>query len=229
MPRNNKSIPSQVQKKVYQEANSSCAFCHEDKTELLEMHHITPRSENGSNKRSNLILVCRNCHSEIENGLISEKEVLKTKKLLQQNVHQIGRKKNGHSVNIDGPVTDSYVANTINIQQDKNNKSKTKYPDGCIGANLQKKNYIRYLVKRYFDFREADKSFGRERKFNPAVLHKNIENKFKARTYFINENKFEELVEYLQNRIDRTILAKRNKSKGRKSYRSFESYLEKYG
>lgn len=229
MPQNNKSIPSQIKKKVYQEANSSCAFCHENKTELLEIHHITPRAKNGSNKLSNLILVCRNCHSEIENEIISENEVLRTKKLLQQNVHQIGRKRNGQSVNINGPVTESYVANTINIQQDKKYNSENKYPQGSIGADLQKKNYIRYLIKRYYDFREADKSFGRKRKFNHAVIHKNIENKFKARTYYINVTKFEELVEYLQNRIDRTILAKTNKSKGRKSYISFKGYLEKYG
>ena len=34
----------------------------------------------------------------------------------------------------------------------------------------------------------------------------NIENKFKAQTYFINEDKFNEVVRYLQNRIDKTIL-----------------------
>lgn len=173
--------------------------------------------------------MCRNCHSEIENGIISENEILRTKKLLKQNVHQIGRKKNGQSVNVNGPVTDSYIANTINIQQDKKSNRKIKHPEGSIGANLQKKNYIRYLIKRYYEFREADKSFGRERKFNHAVIHKNVENKFKARTYFMSENRFEELVEYLQSRIDRTILAKRNKSKGKKSYKSFKGYVKEYG
>lgn len=229
MKRNDKKISVTTQKKIFKESKSSCSFCYEDKIELLEMHHITSRSSNGSNQLSNLILVCRNCHAKIENGIISEEEVFRTKRLLQQDIRIIPKPTKKNEVNVRGNISKSYIANTININSERKSKLHKKHPEGSIGASLEKRNYVKYLVKRYFDFRKADKNFGQSRSFNYGVLHKNIENKFKAQTYFINEDKFNEVVRYLQNRIDKTILAKRNKSLGRKNYSSFVEYLNKYG
>jgi hypothetical protein len=66
-------------------------------------------------------------------------------------------------------------------------KAKMEYPNGSIGADLLRRNYIRYLTERYFRYREADASFGPKavRRFSYAVLFKNIESRFKAPTYFI--------------------------------------------
>ena len=100
----------------------------------------------------------------------------------------------------------------------------TAYPDGCIGADLSKRNYVKYLVERYNRYREADASFGRTARFHYAVLFKNIESRFKAPTYFIPANRFEELVDYLHARIDNTILGRRNNSRGIRNYESFDEY-----
>ena len=42
----------------------------------LEVHHIQPRSEGGSNKYRNLIVLCKNCHGIAQKGIWS-KELLK--------------------------------------------------------------------------------------------------------------------------------------------------------
>lgn len=89
-----------------------------------------------------------------------------------------------------------------------------------------RRNYIRYLTERYFLYREADASFGRKavRRFSYAVLFKNIESHFKAPTYFIPIVRFDELVDFLQKRIESSILGKRNRGRGHRNYETFDEF-----
>jgi hypothetical protein len=105
-------------------------------------------------------------------------------------------------------------------------KPKMEYPVGSIGADLLRRNYIRYLAERYFRYREADASFGPKavRRFSYAVLFKNIEAHFKAPTYFIPAARFDELVDFLQRKIEATILGKRNRSRGHRNYETFDEF-----
>ena len=120
---------------------------------------------------------------------------------------------------------DIHVGDRVNVRVSKGNKRPACYPDGCIGANLAKRNYVKYLVERYNRYREADASFGRTGRFHYAVLFKNIETKFKASTYFIPETRFVELVDYLHDRIDNTILGRRNRKRGIPNFESFDEYM----
>lgn len=125
---------------------------------------------------------------------------------------------------IDGPVHTGPT--TINqIRGGRRSSQSTEYPVGSIGRDLAKRNYIRYLVERYHRFRQADSSFGSgPARFSYAVIFKNIEREFKAPTYFIPEARFKELVEYLQKRIDRTILGKRNRAREIRNYANPEEF-----
>jgi hypothetical protein len=227
MPRNDKAIPKKNQKLVFQQANSRCSFCDESNVSLLELHHIVPRAEGGSNDPHNLLLVCKNCHGLVEAGDISLEEVIKKKQSLGAIIHQMPKRdeSKGNNVKISGSVNSSIVANNLTINNGTKS-TKKDHPKGSIGANLDKKNYIRHLVKRYHDFRKADSSYGAKRSFHYGAIHKNIESKFKAKTYFIPEEKFEDLATYLQGRINATIQGKRNKSNRIKNYSTYEEYLE---
>jgi len=112
-----------------------------------------------------------------------------------------------------------------NIRVVKNGKRPAEYPAGCIGANLAKRNYVKYLVERYHHYREADARFGRTGRFHYSVLFKNIEAKFKTPTYFIPEGRFDELVDYLHYKIDNTILGRGNGKRGIPNYESFDEYV----
>lgn len=79
----------------------------------------------------------------------------------------------------------------------KNSERPAPYPEGCIGANLAKRNYVKYLV----------------------------ESKFKAPTYFIPEERFGELVDFLHCRIDNTLLGRMNGKRGVSNYGSFDEYV----
>ena len=118
-----------------------------------------------------------------------------------------------------------HVGDRVTVRLGRSSKRPTTYPDGCIGANLAKRNYVKYLVERYNRYREADGSFGRRTRFHYAVLFKNIESHFKAPTYFIDESRFGELVDYLHDRIDNTILGRVNHKRGIRNYESFDEYV----
>jgi len=112
-----------------------------------------------------------------------------------------------------------------NVRLGKSSKRPASYPETSIGANLAKRNYVKYLVERYNHYREADARFGRTDRFHYSVLFKNIESKFKAPTYFIPETRFGELVDYLHERIDNTILGRVNHKRGIPNYESFDEYV----
>jgi hypothetical protein len=112
-----------------------------------------------------------------------------------------------------------------NVRVSKSSKRPASYPEDCIGANLAKRNYVKYLVERYNHYREADARFGRATQFHYSVLFKNIETTFKAPTYFIPESRFEELVDYLHHRVDNTILGRVNNKRGIPNYESFDEYV----
>jgi len=73
-----------------------------------------------------------------------------------------------------------HVGDRVNVRVSKGSTRPASYPEGCIGAHLAKRNYVKYLVERYNHYREADARFGRTERFHYSVLFKNIESKFKA-------------------------------------------------
>ena len=230
MDRNEQRLPKRMEKLVYQEASSRCSFCTEDGVDLLEIHHIVPRVEGGSNELSNLILVCRNCHARVGSGEISRAEVTRRKQELK--IIPFPRRATNAENNliVEGNVVSSIIGNSVTIV----NRGKRLPPvaplSGSIGADLDRKNYINHLVGRYHDFRKADKHYGRVESYNPAVLHASIKRKFKARLTDIPVSRFDELMRFLQNKIDQTIQGKRNRKNGVKSYSSFDDYLQElYG
>lgn len=118
-----------------------------------------------------------------------------------------------------------HVGDRVSVRVSKSGKRPASYPEGCVGANLAKRNYVKYLVERYNHYREADARFGRVTRFHYSVLFKNIESKFKAPTYYIPETRFEELVDYLHERVDNTILGRVNNQRGIPNYESFDEYV----
>ena len=114
----------------------------------------------------------------------------------------------------------------VNIRTAAKRKTGMEYPAGSVGADLMRRGYIRYLTERYFRYREANASFGLNpaRRFSYAVLFETIETHFKAPTYFIPIARFDELVDFLQGKIERTVLGKRNRSRGYPNYETFDEF-----
>ena len=227
MPRNDDSVPRHTSKLVFQQCDSRCAFCLEATVGLLDLHHIIPRRGGGSNQPENLIVVCKNCHARIETGEISPEEIRRKKRILSGPL-RLHTEQQPTAIQLNGPVTSSIIAQTVHFHSPRRGSPRMAHPAGTIGARPEYKNYVDYLISRYYELRQADASYGYSSKFSYAVLHTNIRKQFGAKTFFILETRFQDLSNYLQGRINKTIQGRVNSRNGIPNYSSFDEYLEKY-
>lgn len=225
-----KVIPIKERAILQKEISSSCPFCDNQDVDHFQIHHIDGNHEN--NEIGNLLLLCPTCHSKITKGDIRREEVEKIKadlmsqrhnlpKLQHQVAHQI------NNFNVSAPIENAVLGNGNNITFNVRKIQKSKYPNGCIGFDIQKANYISYLIDQYHKYKEFE--VGKE-SMNYAIFPSNLKRQFKigkTRTiYHVPITKFEELAKYIQARISNTMLAKINKTKDiLTNYRSFEEYI----
>jgi hypothetical protein len=59
---------------IFERAEQECEWCG-DFVDNLEVHHIEPRREGGSNDPQNLIVLCPNCHRNADSGGISRNKL----------------------------------------------------------------------------------------------------------------------------------------------------------
>lgn len=226
-----KPIPSVIKKKVTQESQSTCPFCGEDDVSTAQFHHIRPVAEGGANSLKNLIYICANCHSRVTQGQISPNEVARVKGMLATGRHPYANNRfTSNVINVDfiGGANKGVVANEVAKVEIKTTRSSVNVnpPTGSIGSNLANRNYAKHLIDRYHEFKKIE--VGRDG-MKYAILYQQINRKFGAKWDMIPLQSFDELVLYLQSRIDRTIHGKTQMALGKKNYTTFEEYLEKYG
>ena len=181
-----------------------------------------------NNALENLLLVCSACHSKITYGVISEADVRLQKRIIQSQAktNKMTAETAPHqTVSVSNTHNEGIIANVVNMKGKKS--PRMNYPPDSVGADTVKRNYIHYLYDRYYECRKADISFGayeHAQKFSPSELHRTIRAKFKARTFFVHINRFDDLVDYMKERIDRTILGRRNVSNGVPNYDSYAEF-----
>jgi len=72
----NKRTITPGQKKAFISAvGSRCEKCGERDIAVLDLHHIKPVSEGGSDTPSNLIVLCASCHRRVHGGSLTTKEL----------------------------------------------------------------------------------------------------------------------------------------------------------
>lgn len=221
-----KNIPQKLGKKIFQEANSKCPFCNESDIECLEIHHIYPVSKGGGSEPENLILTCSNCHSLITYGEIKTSQVIKKKYELmtEGKASNESNRKAANIIEFHKTSNSGIIANNLTYKSNAKSAPKVLPPIGSIGSDLNKRNYVKYLIDRYNEFKKADKHLDN---FKYAIIYKAIQKNFKAKWDMVPLEKFDELVNYLQNRIDKTIVGKANKSKNQKSYSTHHEFVNK--
>lgn len=123
-------------------------------------------------------------------------------------------------------IMDRYFP-TLKAKPVKSVRQTVELPDGALGKDLAKKNYVNYLSKRYGDWKQLqfDKE-GNGEKFNWAGHNKGIMNRYHATGInFIPVYEFDDLVAFLKSKIDKTLFGRNQKAKGRRNYSELEEHI----
>lgn len=222
---NRKSIPEKIKKILQREISSRCPFCNNEEVAHFEFHHIDEDPANNDIK--NLLMLCPICHSKITKGDITIEEVLSMKRKLL-NEAAVPEITANNLIAFKSKINNAVVGNNNKvIIHPKRPIVKVKYPEGCIGADNNKANYIGFLISRYNEYKEWE--VGKEQmKYGlfPSKLKKHYRIGTSRTIYNMPIERFDELVQHIQSRIDGTVLAKVNRSKGIfKNYPTFQEHL----
>ena len=66
--KNNAVRGNKLKERLAKSRGGECEKCGNKNYNILQVHHIKPKSVGGSNKKSNLMLLCPNCHTTIHLG-----------------------------------------------------------------------------------------------------------------------------------------------------------------
>lgn len=227
MPKKRPTPSKTLEKRAFQQAGSKCGFCTEHEIVSLQIHHIDCDPSN--NTLDNFLVVCATCHTKITGGLVSEADVRTKKREVEWLYRQQAARQTTAAVNVN--LTSSTFRGDIAQNITKISAPRPPHithPPGSLGADLSKKGYIDYLISQYFKFRKAGRSFGDNRPFNHTEIHTTIQREFGHKTFFMPAESFELLIQFLQSRIDRTILGGKNSNQGIRNYHSYQEHLLKF-
>lgn len=135
---------------------------------------------------------------------------------------QIKNNSGNISINSPGSIQGSNV--TVNTER---KKIKIEAPPGSLGADLALSKFISHLISRYNEY--ASKEPSRKTKFSFGAVSRNIESKFGARWQLLGGEYAQDVISYLQDRINKTRLARINKGKGYPAFSTLQEYMQKYG
>ena len=217
-------------------------LCHIKAAKKGGPRYDITQSEKERHAFDNLILLCRKHHTLIDNEIdkYSVETLTEIKKLHEtyagpaniEDSNEVARvlmetlNMNNNSGNI--AVNSPGVIQGKNISVYNAKKSVPILPaQGSIGADVIQSGYIQYLINRYNKFASQQPKKGR--KFSHGAIAKNLSDKFGTNWRLLPVEKFEDLVQELHRRIDRTKIARINKGKNQKSYSTFDEYIKKHG
>lgn len=112
-------------------------------------------------------------------------------------------------------------ATTLNLHTTKS-KITIAAPQSAIGADRRMCSYVTYLIERYQEYQKQDgDKLGR---YKYIAIYNAIKRTFRSKWQLIADERFEELVTFLQNRIDNTKIGRIRKSRDQKRYHSYEEH-----
>lgn len=218
-----KEPSSDLKRKLQQEAQSLCPFCGNADTATWQYHHI---DEDRSNTvYENMILTCANCHSKIRLGDISptdvfikkrqirwefEQGVLRTRNTEDSSVNSIGD--NNRIIGSFNNIKITAPAKTIKIQ----------HPDGSIGADVACRGYVDYLIDKLIIAQDKSGLVASHQK-----VHTTIQRCFGGKVFFLPTSKMDDLVNFLQDKIDKTKFCRGLAKSGKRFYHSRQEHIEK--
>lgn len=183
----------------------------------MRTHHIKYYAEEQKHEFNNLILVCANCHERIHAG-----EIL-TSVVYQKKIDATSGKRHpsGNVIHLENSTNTGVIANKVVSRSVRVTQAP---PAGTIASDREARNYVKYLIDRYHEFKATD--VGKEN-MNYAVFYGAIKRKFGAKWDHIALDKLDQVISYICDRIDKTALGRNRKAQGQKNYSIFREFIQR--
>ena len=97
-------------------------------------------------------------------------------------------------------------------------------PEGSLACDLSRRNYAKHLIDRYQEFAKQQPG----RVFRYPAIYGAVKRRFGVNWDSVPLRQFEALVEFLQRKIDHTLLGSMNRGRGIPNYSTFAEYCVKY-
>jgi hypothetical protein len=134
----------------------------------------------------------------------------------------------GSSPSVHIQNNEGIAANTIHtVIYKPAGKKRAKPPaaTGTIGSDMFCKNYVGYLVRTYNNFLKIGReSFGDTRNVSYSFLSTRVIQVFKSPANDLPLTRFEEVVDFIKEYLDDSIVGRNNHKKGWRSYESFDEF-----
>ncbi|MBZ5631205.1 MAG: HNH endonuclease [Acidobacteriia bacterium] len=114
-------------------------------------------------------------------------------------------------------------ASTVVMKTEKKSFKIQPVP-GSLASDLLRRNYVKHLIDRYNKFARVQPG----RDFQHLRIYKRIEERYGAKWDFVPLHRFDDLVSYLQQQVDRTMLGRIKRRKGDSNYSTFSEYRQRY-
>lgn len=200
------------------------------------------QSEEERHGFNNLILLCGRHHTIIDADVneYPVEKLLKIKKLHEQvgpieitphtaSVAQalLGNYQNIIVQNNTGPVAvnspGAIQTKTLNLKNTKENITIAP-PEGSVSSVLDMRSYIEYLISKHQDYQKQHKE--KTGRYKYIAIYNAIKREYKCKWQLVPVERFEELVLFLQNKIDNTKVGRIRKSRNQTRYHSFEEHIK---
>jgi hypothetical protein len=246
-----KPSPS-VEKALFAKSGNRCAFQNcsvvlvdDNGYNIGEIGHITANNPGGPrydatltdkerNASSNLLVLCSNHHTLIDSDVETYSVDVLQQMKIEAERNQARKSALGKPSHLRIVADNSAVIvnspgaiqnNTLNVRTTQK-RIQISAPSGTIGANADAKSYVKHLIDLYNEFTKSEPS--REREFSFGAIYTNIKSKFGCQWELVSLSRFEELCDYLKQRISRSRIGRNRAARGQSNYSSFDGYVEKY-
>lgn len=190
-----------------------------------EIHHID--GDRSRTTLENLILLCSNCHSKEQAGIISRQQIEVWKS--QAKLGRLPLPRSALPVVAPnmrdnfGVVAAHVHIDHLTVKSPRKGSGRAPLIQGTIGGNGDMRDYANYLVKRYIDWRKKGIAQGIDhRPFAPGSASSILAEGFGSQTVLmIRDHLFSDWVHKAQKKIDDTIWGKQNKHR---NYHTWEQH-----
>ena len=199
------------------------------------------QSEEERHGFNNLILLCSRHHTIIDNE-ISEHSVEKLIAIKKQHEQSGPVEISPHTTSVAQALLSSYQniaiqnnsgqvavnspgaiqANTLNLKTTKK-KVSIAPPSGSVSSELDMCSYVEYLISKHQDYQKQHKE--KEGRYKYMAIYNAIKREYGCKWQLVPVARFEELVIFLQKKIDNTKVGRIRKSWDQKRYHGFEEHI----